>query len=49
MPIHPYRCADKYSRIRLDTAAKKHWLEMGLLSITFATQVTVEGQVAIEV
>jgi hypothetical protein len=28
---------------------KKHWLEMGLLSISFVTHTTLDGQLAIEV
>ena len=33
IPLYNSRCAEKYSRTCLDTAAKRNWLEMGLLSI----------------
>ena len=47
--IHYCRCAEKYSRSHLHTTAKENWLEMGLLSITFSTRTTADGQLAIEV
>ena len=43
------RFAEKYSKTRLDAMAKNHWLQMGLLYITFVTRTTLDGQLAIEV
>lgn len=48
VPILYSRCAERYSRIRLETAAQNNWLEMGMLSITFAIRTTPDGQLAIE-
>lgn len=43
------RLAAKNCTKRFDEAAKAHWLEMGVLSISLVTFRTLEGQLAVDV
>lgn len=42
------RNAERHLNTRLDSAAKAHWLEMGVLSISFVVITRPDGRVGVQ-
>ena len=48
MPMLYDRLAEKYSCKRVEETAREHWLEMGMLSVTFTAYTAPDGLMVID-
>ena len=48
MPMLYDRLAEKNSRKRVEETAREHWLEMGMLSVTFTAYTAPDGLMVVD-